>query len=205
MRQTKRKLRVLELLDQSQPTGVALLNEISYRYLEGEASRGNSGKSDRQKSFKRSVLPGFPGLEVHYLADKRYIYEALTAGIFARWAAWELFDQKYISGLPGPKEMIFAVGRDACSAFAVLKQDQLAVIGPATFLKDIVLLGTRALDMVDIQKLSQVPWQVMCFTEHGISNDPRLPIAKLARLSYQIELSEKLSTSTARNRLPYRR
>lgn len=193
------------MLDQSQPTGIALLNEISCRYLEGEASRGSSGKSDRQKSFRRSVLPGFPGLEVNYLADKRYIYEALTAGIFARWAAWELFDQKYISGFPGPEEMIVAVGKDACSAFAVLKQDQLAVIGPATFLKDIVVLGNRALDPVDIQKLSHIPWQVMCFTEQGISNNPRLPIAELTRLPYQIELSEKLSISTARDRLPYRR
>ncbi|MGE8103390.1 hypothetical protein ACQKP1_06820 [Allorhizobium sp. NPDC080224] len=205
MRQTKRKLRVLELLAQSQPTGVALLNEISYRYLEGEASRGNSGKSDRQKSFNRSVLPGFTGLDVHYLADKRYIYGDLTAGIFARWAVWELFDQKYISGFPGSKEMIVAVGKDACSAFAVLKQNRLAVIGPATFLKDIVVLGNRPLDSADIQELSKIPWQVMCFTEHGTSNDPRLPITKLARLPYHIELSENLSISTARNRLPYRR
>lgn len=158
MRQTKRKRRVLDLLVLSQPTGVALLNELCCRYLEAEASFGSSGKADRRKSFNRTVLSGFTGVEVHHLADKRYIYEELTAGIFARWAVWQLLDQKYLSGTPRPKEMIVAVGKDARAAFSVLKGDQLAVIGQATFIKDIVVLGNRELDFSDFNKLSEIPW-----------------------------------------------
>ncbi|TGQ63881.1 hypothetical protein EN829_021450 [Mesorhizobium sp. M00.F.Ca.ET.186.01.1.1] len=204
MRQTKRKRQVLDMLVQGQPTGVALLNELCCRYLEGEASPGSSGEADRRKSFNRTVLSGFTGLEVHYLADKQYIYEELTAGIFARWAVWELLDQKYLSGFPRPKEMIVAVGRDACAAFSVLKRDQLAVIGPATFMKDIVVLGNRKLDFSDFYKLSEIPWALWCFTEGGVTNDPRFPVAKLARLPYIVELEGKSAVSTARKRLPYR-
>ncbi|ODR88853.1 hypothetical protein [Sinorhizobium alkalisoli] len=204
MRQTKRKRRVLDLLVQSHPTGVALLNELCCRYLEAEASPGSSGKADRRKSFNRTVLSGFTGLEVHYLADKRYIYEELTAGIFARWMVWELLDQKYLSGIPRPKEMIVAVGKDACAAFSVLKGDQLAVIGPATFMKDIVVLGNRELDFSDFYKLSEIPWALWCFTEGGVTSDPYFPVGKLARLPYQIEVAGKSAVATARKRLPYR-
>ena len=204
MRQTKRKRQILDMLFQSQPTGVALLNELCCRYLEAEASSGSSGKADRRKSFNRTVLSGFTGLEVHYLADKQYIYEELTAGIFARWAVWELLDQKYLSGFPRPKEMIVAVGRDACAAFSILKRDQLAVIGPATFMKNIVVLGNRELDISDFYKLSEIPWALWCFTAGGITNDPRFPVAKLARLPYIVELEGKSAISTARKRLPYR-
>ncbi|WP_126925067.1 hypothetical protein [Rhizobium vallis] len=204
MRQTKRKRRVLDLLVRSQPTGVALLNELCCRYLEAEASPGNSGKADRRKSFKRTVLSGFTGLEVHHLADNRYIYEELTAGIFARWAIWELLDQKYLSGIPRPKEMIVAVGKDACAAFSVLKENQLAVIGPATFMKDIVVLGNRELEISDFHKLSEIPWALWCFTEGGVTNDPYFPAGKLARLPYQIEIAGKSAVATARKRLPYR-
>jgi len=204
MRQTKRKRRVLELLNQSQPNGVALLNEICCRYLESETAFGSSGKADRRKSFNRTVLSGFTGLKVHYLADKRYIYGELTSGIFARWAVWELLDQKYLSGIPHEKEMIVAVGKDACAAFSVLKGDRLAVIGPATFMKDIVVLGNRDLDRSDFHKLSEISWTLWCFTESGVTNDPYVPISGLKPLPYQIEIAEQSSVSTARKRLFYR-
>jgi hypothetical protein len=203
MRQTKRKRRVLDLLLQSQPSGVALLNELCCRYLVAEALTGSSGKADRRKSFNRTVLSGFTGLEVHYLADKRYIYEELTAGIFARWAVWELLDEKYLSGIPRPKEMIVAVGKDACAAFSVLEGDQLAVIGTARFMKDIVVLGNRELDFSDFYKLAEIPWALRCFTEGGVTNDPYLPVCRLARLPYHIEIDGKSSVSTARKRLAY--
>jgi hypothetical protein len=204
MRQTKRKRRVLELLAQSHPTGVTLLNELCCRYLEAEASPGTSGKADRRKSFSRTILSGVPGLEVHYLADRRYVYEELTAGIFARWAVWELLDQKYLSGIPAPKEMIIAVGKDACAAFSVLKRDQLAVIGPATFMKEIVVLGNRELDSSDFHKLSEIPWTLWCFTGKSVTNDPCFPVVKLDRLPYEIEIAGKSAVATARKRLPYR-
>jgi hypothetical protein len=204
MRLTKRKRRVLELVVKSQPTGVALLNELCYHYLETEASLGSSGRPDRRKSFNRTVLSGIMGLEIHYLADKRYIYEELTAGVFARWAVLELLDQKYLSGFPGPKEMIVAVGKDACAAFSVLKGNQLAVIGAATFMKDIIVLGDRELELSDFHKLSHIPWALRCFTNEGITNDPHFPVAKLTRLPYQIEVAGKSEVSTARKRLPYR-
>lgn len=204
MRQTKRKRRVLDLLAQSQPTGVALLNELCCRYLEVEPSPGTSGKADRRKSFNRTILSGFPGLEVRYLADKQYIYEELTAGIFARWAVWELLDQKYLSGLPCPKEMIVAVGKDACAAFSVLKGNQLAVVGPATFMKDIVVLANRELESSDFHRLSQIPWSLWCFTDGGLTNDPHFPAGKLVRLPYQIEVAGKSTVATARKRLFFR-
>lgn len=204
MRQTKRKRRILDLLVQSQPSGVALLNELWCRYVESEASPGRSGKADRRKSFNRTILSSSTGLEVQYLSDKRYIYEELTAGIFARWAVWELIDQKYVSGLPRPKEMIVAVGNDACAAFSVLKGDQLAVIGPATFMKDIVVFGKREFEFSDFHKLSEIPWEVWCFTDRGVTNDPYIPVGKLAPLPYQIEVAGKAQVATARKRLPYR-
>lgn len=204
MRQTKRKRRVLDMLAESQPPGVALLNELCCRYLEAEPSPGSSGKADRRKSFRRTVLSGHTGVEVHYLADKRYIYGELTAGIFARWAIWELLDQKYLSGIPGLEEMIIAVGKDACAAFSVLKGEQLAVIGPATFMKDIVVLSKRELDFSDFYNLSEIPWPVWCFAEDGVTKDPHCPVVKLSPLPYQIEIAGKPETATARKRLPYR-
>lgn len=204
MRQTKRKRRVLDMLGQSQPTGVALLNELCCRYIDAETSPGSSGKADRRKSFNRTVLSGFTGLEVNYLADKQYIYEELTAGIFARWAVWELLDQKYLSGFPRPEEVIVAVGKDACAAFSVLKGDLLAVIGPAIFMKDIVVLGNRGLEHSDFHKLAEIPWALWCFTEGGVTSDPHIPVSKLARLPYEIEVAGKSAVATARKRLPYR-
>ncbi|WP_426386935.1 hypothetical protein [Sphingobium sp. R-21] len=204
MRQTKRKDSILDLLVRSQPTGVALLNELWCRYSEEEGSQGRSTKADRRKSFSRTVLPGFPGLKVRYLSDRHYIYEGLTAGIFARWAVWELLDQKYLSGFPDPKEIIVAVGKDACAAFSVLKRGELAVIGPATFMKDIVVLGNRELIFSDFHKLSKTPWALWCFTDEGVSNDPYMPVGKLANLPYQIDLAGKSEVATARKRLPYR-
>jgi hypothetical protein len=204
MRQTKRKRRVLDLLAQSQPTGVALLNETCCRYLEAEASTGSSGKADRRKSFNRTVLSGFTGLEIEYLADKRYIYEELTAGIFARWAVWELLDQKYLSGMPRPEEMIVAVGKDACAAFSILKGEQLAVIGPATFMKEIIVLGNRELEFSDFYELAEIPWALWCFTDDGVTSDPYLPVSGLSRLPYQIEVAGKSAVATARKRLFYR-
>lgn len=203
MRQTKRKRRILDLLVQSQPSGLSLLNELCCRYLEAESSPGRSGKADRRKSFNRTVLSGATGLEIYSLADRRYIYEELTTGIFARWAVWEMLDQKYLSGIPRPKEMIIAVGKDACAAFSVLKRDQLAVIGPATFMKDIVVLGNRELDFSDFHKLSEIPWALCCFTESGVTNDPYFPVGKLNRLPYQIEVAGKSAVATARKRRPY--
>ena len=204
MRQTKRKRRVLDMLGQSQPTGVALLNELCCRYIDAETSPGSSGKADRRKSFNRTVLSGFTGLEVNYLADKQYIYEELTAGIFARWAVWELLDQKYLSGFPRPEEVIVAVGKDACAAFSVLKGDLLAVIGPAIFMKDIVVLGNRGLEHSDFHKLAEIPWALWCFTEGSVTSDPHIPVSKLARLPYEIEVAGKSAVATARKRLPYR-
>jgi hypothetical protein len=204
MRQTKRKRRVVDILGKSQPVGVALLNELCCRYLETEAPAGSSGTSDRRKSFNRTFLSGSTGLEVSYLADKRYIYGELTAGIFARWATWELLDQKYLSGLPLSNEMIIAVGKDACAAFSVLKEDRLAVIGPATFMKDIVVLSTQELDLSDLCKLSEIPWSLWCFTEKGIENDPYLPVVDLVNLPYQIEIEGKSKISTAKKRMFYR-
>lgn len=204
MRQTKRKRRVLDLLNQSQPNGVALLNEICCRYLDSETAFGSSGKADRRKSFNRTILSGFTELKVQYLADKRYIYGELTAGIFARWAVWELLDQKYLSGIPDAKEMIVAVGKDACAAFSVLRGDRLAVIGPATFMKDIVLLGNRDPNLSDFYKLSEVSWTLWCFTDSGVTNDPHVPVSGLKALPYQIEIAENSSVSTARKRLIYR-
>lgn len=204
MRQTKRKRRVLDMLGQSQPTGVALLNELCCRYIDAETSPGSSGKADRRKSFNRTVLSGFTGLEVNYLADKQYIYEELTAGIFARWAVWELLDQKYLSGFPRPEEVIVAVGKDACAAFSVLKGDLLAVIGPAIFMKDIVVLGNRGLEHSDFHKQAEIPWALWCFTEGSVTSDPHIPVSKLARLPYEIEVAGKSAVATARKRLPYR-
>lgn len=204
MRQTKRKRRVLDLLVDSYPTGIALSNELCYRYWMTEATPGGLGKADRRKSFLRTVLSGSIGLEVNYLADKQYLYGHFTAGIFARWAMWELLERKYLSGIPKPEEMIFAVGKDACAAFSVFSGGSLAVIGPATLMKDVVVLGNRQLDVADFYKLSEIPWKIMSFTAGGITNDPHVLVSKLARLPYHIEISEKNSVSTARMRSSYR-
>lgn len=194
---------MLDMLAQSQPPGVALLNELCCRYLEAEPPRGRSGRADRRKSFNRTVLSGYV-VEVHHLADKQFIYGELTAGIFARWAIWELLDQKYLSAIPRPEEMIVAVGKDACAAFSVLKGGQLAVIGPATFMKDIVVLGNRELNFSDFYKLSEIPWALWCFAEDGVTKDPHCPVVKLSPLPYHIEIAGKSEVSTARKRLLYR-
>ncbi|WP_269827460.1 hypothetical protein [Agrobacterium salinitolerans] len=180
------------------------MNELCCRYWMEEASPRNFGKTDRRKSFNRTVLSGLTGLEIYHLADKQYIYQELTAGIFARWAVWELLDQKYLSGIPRPKEMIVAVGKDACAAFSVLEGDQLAVIGPATFMKDIFVLGNRELNSSDFHKLSEIPWTLWCCTDGSETNDPYFPVGKLDRLPYDIEIEGKSTVSTARKRLPYR-
>ncbi|MBB4321554.1 hypothetical protein GGE43_005326 [Agrobacterium tumefaciens] len=203
MRQTKRKRRVQDMLAQSQPPGAALLNEICCRYLEAELPREGSAKTDRRKSFNRTVLSDGAGLNIHYLADQRYIYEELTAGIFARWTIWELLDQRYLSGFPHPDEIVLAVGKDACAAFSVLRDEQFAVIGPATFMKNIIVVGDRALGPSDFSTLSEIPWTLWCFSEEGVSNDPHCPVAKLSRLPYTIDFTRKSKVSTARKRITF--
>ncbi|MEB3047696.1 hypothetical protein [Rhizobium mulingense] len=206
MRLTRRKRKILEILARSKPRGVSLLNEMRVKYTEGDESREDiSRRSDQRKSFNRTVLENFDIINAHHLAEKDYGFDRqLTIGLFARWAVWELIDQGYLSGCPEPKEMALAVGNDACSAFAVLKNDQLAVVGTAVFMSSITIVADRELHKDDLEQLSDVPWKVYGFKRSGIDDDPHCLVAELGRLPNFIEFSDTLTVSAAKKKFMFR-
>lgn len=205
MRLTRRKRWISEILAGSKPRGVSLLNEIRVKCLKEESYGGISRRSDQRKSFNRTVLENFDIINTHFLAEKYYGSNGqLTIGIFARWAIWELIEQGYLSGYPEPKEMVLAVGRDACSAFIVLQNDKLAVVGTAVFMSDIIVVADRELREDDLEQLSDIPWRVYGLKGPEIVSSPHASVSELGRLPSFIDFSDTLTASTAKKKFTFR-
>jgi hypothetical protein len=201
MRITERKKRILDLLSQSSPSGVCLLNELRVKCgWDGEFRHAKSRKSDQRKSFNRTVS-NFDALHTHQIAENRKgFYTNLSAGLFARCAIWELIEEGYLSNLPEPDEIEIAVGRDACTAFVKLKHGQFAVVGTAVFMSDITIVASRPIEEADLQKISQIPWPVQCFKEGGVKTSVDQPVSELVYLPSKINLNGKTEISTAKKK-----
>ena len=206
MRLTRRKQRILRFLSAGEPSGVSLLNELRVRCIwDGEFDGAKSRQSDQRKSFNRTVLENSEHLYTYQLADNRKgLNHAFTAGLFVKWAAWELVEQGYLTSLPEPDEIVFAVGCDACSGFINLKNGQFAVVGTAVFLTDIFLVSDRECDENDLVELSKVPWRILAFKNGEIQYEPDLRVAEVDRLPYAVNISGKTWISTARKKLMFR-
>lgn len=201
MRLTKRKKRILDTLHQSIPMDVCLLNELRVKCTwAGEFKNAKSRKSDQRKSFNRTVS-SFEELNTYQLSENRKgFYTNLSAGLFARWAIWELVEQGYLSYLPESDEMEIAVGRDACSAFIKMKHGQCSVVGTAVFMSDIVLVGRRPIEESDLKIIAQIPWPVKCFLEGVVKTRIEQPVSELTRLPSTINLNGKAEISTAKKK-----
>lgn len=201
MRLTKRKKRILETLNCSTPEGVSLLNELRVKCTwAGEFKQSKSRKSDQRKSFNRTILGESDALHVRHLSDNREFYSDSSVGIFARWAIWELIDQGYLTYLPEPDEMEIAVGRDACTAYIKLKHDQLAVIGTAVFMSNIILVGNHPIDKKDLRVMSKIPWPIKAFKKDTFDKNCDLSVGELSGLPSIISLNGKTNISTAKKK-----
>jgi len=201
MRLTDRKKRILDLLNQSTPAGVCLLNELRVKCIwAGEFRNAKSRKSDQRKSFNRTIS-NFETLHTYQIAENRKgFYTNLLAGLFARCAIWELIEQGYLSNLPESDEIEIAVGRDACAVFVKLRHGQLAVVGTAVFMSDITIVANRPIEEADLQKIAQIPWPVKCFEEGGVKISVDLPVSELIYLPSKISLNGKDEISTAKKK-----
>jgi hypothetical protein len=201
MRLTERKKRIFDTLNHSSPSGISLLNELRVKCeWAGEFKQAKSRKSDQRKSFNRTVLGNFDGLHTLPFSNQRGFYTSLSVGLFARWAIWELIDQGYLSHLPAPDEMEVAVGRDACSALIKLKHDQLAVIGTAVFMSDIILVGSRPIGEKDLREAARIPWPVNGFKKATVDKRIDLSVDELIRLPSTITLDGKTYVSAAKKK-----
>lgn len=201
MRLTQRKKRILDTLNHSNPPGISLLNELRVKCTwAGEFRQAKSRKSDQRKSFNRTVLGNFDGLHICHLSDDRGFYTNLSVGLFARWAVWELMDQGYLTYLPESDEMEIAVGRDACSAFIKLKHDQLAVVGTAVFMSEIILVGSRPIEEKDLREVARIPWPVNGYKKTTVDRRTNLSVSELISLPSTISLNEKSYVSTAKKK-----
>ncbi len=205
-RLTKRKRLVLDILASNNPVGLATLNElrVKSRWM-GDQANGMPTKSDRRKSFNRTVINNFPELhKLHLSSGFSYTTEILTAGIFARWAVWSLIDRGSITGIPEDDEIILVVGRDACTAFTLLRNNQYSIIGHSVFLEEIILVSSRkAFNSSDLTKLGSIPWSMHTFLEGELCTPPtNLLVSELDRLPYSIPLQGHRELSTARTKPP---
>lgn len=201
MRLTKRKKRILSILSESAPSGVCLLNELRVKCMwAGEFDQAKSRKSDQRKSFNRTVV-NFVDLHTLQLSEnKKGFYTNLSSGLFARWAIWELIEKGYLSNLPTLGEMEIVIGRDACTAFINLKHKQLAVIGTAVFMSDIILVGNRQIEDSDLKEIARIPWPIKCFSKETIKTCVNQPVNELNRLPSTISLNGKKEISTAKQK-----
>lgn len=201
MRLTKRKKKIIELLASNDPQGVGLLNELRLKIVDGVPGGERGRLSDRRKSLNRTILDNFDEIQTLWLAENRKGFRSdLTVGLFARWAVWELLENRYLTSWPKSEELVIAVGRDACTAFARLNGQQFAVVATAVFMGDIVLVSDRAVQKFDLERLSEVPWRVIGFTKDGAACDTGTFVDDLTKLPPKVNLLNGVEASSAKKR-----
>ena len=198
-RVTKRKKLILELLQKSDPAGFSMLNELRVKARRsGEFARAKSRRSDQKRSFNRSILENFSQLHITKLAEKYGgIDRRLSAGLLARWTAWEMIEEGFLTQLPAAEEMTVIVGSNSCSGILTLKNDGCAVAGSATAFSDLYLVADRPLDSAALENLSIVPWKLLGVTPSGIQQiEKSHPVFELRRLPSEISFEDGTYLST---------
>jgi len=202
-RLTRRKRQILEILGESNPSGFSLLNELRARCATlDKVGHVDTRRANHRRAFNRTVLSNFEQLRVLRLAWRyRGFDPRLTAGIFARWAVWELLDHGYLSSPPRSEELIITIGRDACSAFTNLKDGRFAIVGTAILHSDLIVVGTHEINENVLDDLCQTSWVIVSSSDGKLSRiQNEFPLVDLEVLPQGIIFENGQEVSTAKRK-----
>lgn len=186
-RLSRRKKQILSFLKESNPLGIATLNELRVRAMWADNGViGSRSHADHKKSFNRTLLEHGEPFDVLDLSRTwQGAPIVLTVGIFARWTVWELIERGFLSTTPKIKNFELYMGHDACTAIIRNTVTNYAVIGNCCFLNSLYLVAKPfAEEMLD--EISEVPWSIFDGEQKKIHC--RTPIHKLSRLPNEIAL-----------------